>query len=551
MDFKNEKKAKLEEKLEELKIKKIEEETQKKAAFLNIPYINLKGISIPPEVLRIVSEEEAKNLKVIPFSKSERKINLAIVDPTDPKVLELKSRIEEETGLTVSFFLTSLISFSSALKLYKTLPKIKKREKGVEITEEEISAYQAKIKTFKDFEKEIYHASPSEIVTLTIALAIKTRASDIHIEAEERNIKFRLRIDGILHDVANIPKDLWPPLISRIKLISSLKINVTDEPQDGHFSIFFANEKIDVRVSTLPTPFGESVVIRLLMPYQFIELENLGLREKYLGIIKREITRPNGLIITTGPTGAGKTTTLYAILRYINKPEIKIITLEEPIEYELKGVTQTSVDTSKGQSFAKSFRSILRQDPDVIMVGEIRDSETAEIAVQASLTGHLVLSTLHTNDAAGAIPRFLVLGVKPYLLAPALNLVMAQRLVRKICQNCKEEVKIPQDLLERVKIILNDLPEEEKEKIDFNNLKFYKGRGCENCQNIGYLGRTGIFEFFTVNDEIEKLILKAEISEYEIRKTLKKQKMITMVQDGILKALQGITTVEEVFRVTE
>jgi len=551
MDFKNEKKAKLEEKLEELKIKKIEEETQKKAAFLNIPYINLKGISIPPEVLRIVSEEEAKNLKVIPFSKSERKINLAIVDPTDPKVLELKSRIEEETGLTVSFFLTSLISFSSALKLYKTLPKIKKREKGVEITEEEISAYQAKIKTFKDFEKEIYHASPSEIVTLTIALAIKTRASDIHIEAEERNIKFRLRIDGILHDVANIPKDLWPPLISRIKLISSLKINVTDEPQDGHFSIFFANEKIDVRVSTLPTPFGESVVIRLLMPYQFIELENLGLREKYLGIIKREITRPNGLIITTGPTGAGKTTTLYAILRYINKPEIKIITLEEPIEYELKGVTQTSVDTSKGQSFAKSFRSILRQDPDVIMVGEIRDSETAEIAVQASLTGHLVLSTLHTNDAAGAIPRFLVLGVKPYLLAPALNLVMAQRLVRKICQNCKEEVKIPQDLLERVKIILNDLPEEEKEKIDFNNLKFYKGRGCENCQNIGYLGRTGIFEFFTVNDEIEKLILKAEISEYEIRKTLKKQKMITMVQDGILKALEGITTVEEVFRVTE
>jgi type IV pilus assembly protein PilB len=551
MDFKNEKKAKLEEKLEELKIKKIEEETQKKAAFLNIPYINLKGISIPPEVLRIVSEEEAKNLKVIPFSKSERKINLAIVDPTDPKVLELKSRIEEETGLTVSFFLTSLISFSSALKLYKTLPKIKKREKGVEITEEEISAYQAKIKTFKDFEKEIYHASPSEIVTLTIALAIKTRASDIHIEAEERNIKFRLRIDGILHDVANIPKDLWPPLISRIKLISSLKINVTDEPQDGHFSIFFANEKIDVRVSTLPTPFGESVVIRLLMPYQFIELENLGLREKYLGIIKREITRPNGLIITTGPTGAGKTTTLYAILRYINKPEIKIITLEEPIEYELKGVTQTSVDTSKGQSFAKSFRSILRQDPDVIMVGEIRDSETAEIAVQASLTGHLVLSTLHTNDAAGAIPRFLVLGVKPYLLAPALNLVMAQRLVRKICQNCKEEVKIPQDLLERVKIILNDLPEEEKGKIDFNNLKFYKGRGCENCQNIGYLGRTGIFEFFTVNDEIEKLILKAEISEYEIRKTLKKQKMITMVQDGILKALEGITTVEEVFRVTE
>ncbi len=551
MDFQDEEKLKLEAKLKELKIKKIEEETQKKAVSLGLAYINLKGLSIPPEVLRIIDEEEAVGLGVVPFSKDERKLNLAVLDPLDPKVLELKSKIETETNLKVFLYLTSPISLSSALKLYKTLPKIKRRIKGVEISEEEIITWQTKIKTFKDLEKELVRSSPSDLITLIIATAIKSRASDIHIEAEEKDIKFRFRIDGILHDVATISKNFWQPIISRIKLLSSLKINITDQPQDGHFSIFFANEKIDVRVSTLPTPFGESVVIRLLMSYYRISLENLGFRKKCLEIIKKEISRPNGMIITTGPTGAGKTTTLYAILSYLNRPEIKIITLEEPIEYELKGVIQTSIDTSKGQSFAKNFRSILRQDPDIIMVGEIRDQETAEISVQAALTGHLVLSTLHTNDAAGAIPRFLVLGVKPYLLAPALNLVMAQRLVRKICQNCREETQISQELLEKIKKILEDLPEEEKKEINLNKLKFYRGRGCEKCQNIGYKERIGIFEFFSVNDEIEKLILKAEISEYEMKKVLKKQKMVTMVQDGLLKALEGITTVEEVFRVTE
>ncbi|MFN3301704.1 MAG: GspE/PulE family protein [Patescibacteria group bacterium] len=549
MDFQNNKKAELEAKLEELKIKKIEEETQKKAAILNLPYINLKGRSIPPEILRIIPEEEAKKVGAIPFSRDERKINLAVLDPTNPQVLELKEKIELETNLKVFLFLTSALSFTSALKLYGSLPKLKRREKAVEISEEEILAYQKRIKNFRDLGSELRRVSASDLITLTIATAIKSRASDIHIEAEEKEIKFRFRIDGILHEAATLSKNFWPSIISRIKLLASLKINVTDQPQEGHFSIFFGQEKIDVRVSTIPTAFGESVVIRLLMPYYQISLENLGFRKRYLKIIKKEVSRPNGMIITTGPTGAGKTTTLYAILNYLNKPEIKIITLEEPIEYELKGVIQTAVDTSKGQSFAKNLRAIMRQDPDIIMVGEIRDQETAEISIQAALTGHLVFSTLHTNDAAGAIPRFLVLGVKPYLLAPALNMVIAQRLVRRICENCREETKIPDDLLEKVKKILDDLPKEEKKEIDLDNLKFYRGRGCEVCQGIGYKGRIGIFEFFTVNDEIEKLILKSEISEYEMRKILKQQKMVTMVQDGLLKALRGITTVEEVFRV--
>lgn len=551
MDSQNNKKAELEAKLEELKIKKIEEETQKKAISLNLPYINLKAIPIPSETLRIIPEEEAKKIGVIPFLKDERKINLAVLNPLDPLVLELKSKIELETNLKVFLYLTSESSLSSALKLYRGLPKLKRREKGVEITEEEILAYQEKVKNFQDLKGELPHCYSADLIPLTIATAIKSRASDIHIEAEEKEIKFRFRIDGILHEVASISKNFWPAIISRIKLLASLKINVTDQPQDGHFSIFFSKEKIDVRVSTIPTPFGESIVIRLLMPYYRISLENLGFRKKYLEIIKKEIARPNGMVITTGPTGAGKTTTLYAILTYLNKPEIKIITLEEPIEYELEGVTQTGVDTSKGQSFAKNLRSIMRQDPDIIMVGEIRDQETAEISVQAALTGHLVFSTLHTNDAAGAIPRFLILGVKPYLLAPALNVIIAQRLVRRICENCREEIKLSQDLLEKVKKILADLPEEEKKERDFNNLKFYQGKGCEVCQNIGYKERIGIFEFFTMNPKLEDLILKTSAAEHEIRAVLKEQKMITMAQDGILKALEGITTVEEVFRVTD
>lgn len=551
MDFPDEKQKELEKKLEEIKNKKIEEETEKKAISLGLPYINLKGLTILPEILRIVPEEEAEKLKVIPFSQDEKHIRLAVLDPFQIEIEELKKRIESETGLKVIIYLTSFLSFSSAFRFYKSLPKIKRREKAVEITESDLLKYEGKIKSFKDLQEEVKKSSPADLITLTIAIAIKSRASDIHIEAEEKDVKFRFRIDGVLHEVATLSKKFWKTIISRIKLLSSLKINVTDQPQEGHFSIFLNQEKIDVRVSCIPSSFGESVVIRLLMPSARIDLENLGFRKKYLEIIKGEIERPNGMIITTGPTGAGKTTTLYAILSYLNKPEIKIITLEEPIEYELTGVIQTTVDYSKGQSFAKNLRAILRQDPDIIMIGEIRDQETAEVAIQAALTGHLVLSTLHTNDAAGAIPRFLALGVKPYLLAPALNLVMAQRLVRRICLNCKEETKISEDLLKRVKDILKELPEEERSEIDFNNLKFYKGKGCEICQNIGYKERIGIFEFFVLNKEIEKLILSGNLSEYEMRELLKRQKMITMTQDGLLKALKGITTVEEVFRVVE
>lgn len=546
----DETKRELESKLADLKNKRLEDEAQQKALTLGLPYIRLRGVPIPPETLKIIAEAEAKEKNVIVFLKDERKINLAILDLT-PAIEELKNNLIIQTGLRVELYLTSEQSLFSALKLYQNLPHLKQREKSVEITEEELLTIQNKIKTLADLQIELQKISPAEILSLVMATAIKSKASDIHLEAEENEVKIRLRIDGVLHDVASFGKNTWIDVISRIKLLSSLKINVQNQPQDGHFPIFFGQQKIDVRVSVIPSSFGESVVIRLLMLSKKINLENLGFRKKYLEALKKEVDRPNGMIITTGPTGAGKTTTLYAILSHINKPENKVITLEEPVEYELPGATQISIDSSKNQDFAKMFRSVMRQDPDVVMVGEIRDQETAETAIQAALTGHLVLSTLHTNDAAGAVPRFLVLGVKPYLLAPALRVVLAQRLVRKICPDCREEITIAPEILTKVNQVLTDLPEEEKNNIDFKNLKFYHGRGCETCQQIGYQDRIGIFEFFTVTPEIEKLILNASMSEQEIKEVLKKQNMVTMIQDGVLKALEGTTTIEEVFRVAD
>ncbi|MEI6597112.1 MAG: GspE/PulE family protein, partial [bacterium] len=305
-----------------------------------------------------------------------------------------------------------------------------------------------------------------------------------------------------------------------------------------------------IRASFLPTNFGESVVMRLLRSSSVgLEFNDLGIRDRAFNQLKKEVERPNGMIITTGPTGSGKTTTLYAILRKLNNPETKIITIEDPIEYQLSGVNQSQ--TSKNYTFAEGLRSIVRQDPDIVMVGEIRDLETAEIAIQAALTGHLVLSTIHTNDAAGTVPRFLSMGAKPYLLAPALNAMIGQRLVRKICQKCKHEIKLEVESLARVKKLLDELLEEDKKKIDFNNLKFYQGDGCEACQDIGYKGRIGIYEVLVMNQEIQKLILSGVASEYDIRDNAKKNGMITMVQDGLLKALDGITSVDEIFRVSE
>lgn len=536
------------EKMEEIRLQALEKEAKEKAAKLGMPYINLVGFPISADALSLIPKPQAEKLRAICFLWTGEEARIAVVNSEIPEIKELIYQVEERSHAKVNVYLISEHSFNSALKLYKMIPEKREIVKGVKITEEELKKYQEGIATFDDLNSKIQKASVTDVVSMVIASAIKAEASDIHIEVEEKDIVIRFRLDGVLHIVAHLSREMQKQLTSRIKLLSGLKINVTDKPQDGRFTIFLTNDKVDVRVSTIPTGFGESVVMRLLRSAAVgLEFADLGIRGKAYEDLKQQIERPNGMIVTTGPTGSGKTTTLYAILKKLSKPEVKIITLEDPIEYKLPGINQSQIDVSKNYTFPIGLRSILRQDPDVIMVGEIRDLETAETAIQAALTGHLVISTIHTNDASGAIPRFLSMGVKPFLLSPALNAIIGQRLVRRICNECKEEAQLEPEVLERVKKSLNEMPE----KVDLNNLKFYKGKGCEKCNGIGYKGRIGIYEVMIMNKEIEELILSGEVSEYKMKEVAVKNGMVTMVQDGFLKAIEGITTVEEVLRVAE
>lgn len=545
---------KFEEKMTEIALKEKEKIAEKKAAELGFPYINLKGFPISPETLTSVPKELAEKLKIICFLNTGTEIRVGAVNPADNQIKEILLSLEDKFHGHGEIYLISENSFNLAFKLYAALPTIKKIVSGVEISEADLKKFSAEIKNFKDLHEKIQKANITDIVTMVIAASITARSSDIHIEAEEKDIKIRFRVDGILADAAALPKERWSKVISRIKLLSGLKINVTDIPQDGRFTIFVKDGKIDVRVSCLPTSYGESVVMRLLMPSAAgLGFDGLGLWEPAYSQLKTETERPNGMIITTGPTGSGKTTTLYAILNKLNEPGVKIITLEDPVEYKLAGINQSQVDYSRDYTFAKGLKSILRQDPDVVMVGEIRDIETADIAIQAALTGHLVISTIHTNSASGAIPRFMSMGVKPFLLAPALNAVIGQRLVRKICENCKVEDKLDAETLGRVKKILEPLPAEVKEKykVDLENLKFLRGAGCAECNGLGYKGRIGIYEIMIMSKEIEKIILSGEISEYQMQEIATKAGMVTMVQDGLLKALAGVTSVSEVFSAAE
>ena len=548
----DDKQAQLKDRLSDLKFKEIEERVSSQARKLGLPYINLVDFPISPEGLRLIPKEEALENQVICFYLTERIAKIASPQAENASLGEFCLHLESAYGIKVELYLISEESFNFAIKRYDLLPKVSEITKGVKISPEEFKSFEDKIKDFKDLNQEIQKTDISNLITLVMASSVKSRASDIHIEAEEDGIKIRFRIDGMLVDVAEIDKKFWLQVISRIKLLAGLKINVVGRPQDGRFVIDLEKEKIDIRVSSLPTSYGESIVMRLLRSSAAgLAFEDLGLKGRAYDLLKKEVERPNGMIVTTGPTGSGKTTTLYAILNKLNDEETKIITMEDPVEYRLKGINQSQVQKSKDYTFAKGLRSILRQDPDVVMVGEIRDAETADIAVQAALTGHVVISTLHTNDAAGALPRFLSMGVKPFLLAPALNAIIGQRLVRRICEKCKEEIKLSAEKLERVKALLTDIPESAGTKINMDNLKFYQGKGCSACQGLGYHGRIGIYEVLVVDQPVEKMILEKELSEYKARELAKAQGMITMVQDGLLKAIDGITSVDEVFRVAE
>ncbi len=542
----------LENKLAEIETAEKEKIASQLAATSGLGYVNLHAFAISEGALRLIPAETAQNLRAICFLWLGQEIRLAAVNPSQPEIKQLAADIERDKHAHVKLYVVSDHSMDAALKMYSRLPQIREFIKGVKINASEIEKFKSKVKNFKDLDRELKQLSISDTISLVIATALDTKASDIHIEAEEGDIKVRLRLDGVLQDVASLDKNSWKQIISRVKLLAGLKINITEQPQDGRFTIFLTADKVDVRVSCLPTAYGESVVMRLLMSEATgLDFDKLGLRGAAFQKLEHEIRRPNGMIITTGPTGSGKTTTLYAIIKKLNQPQVKIVTLEDPIEYKLSGINQSQVNSDKSYSFANALKAVLRQDPNIIMVGEIRDLETAETAVNAALTGHLVISTLHTNSAAAALPRFLSLGVKPPLLTPALNAIIGQRLVRKLCPACRQEAAPTPENLARAREILSQIPLTSAEKLNLDQLKFYTAPGCPQCHGLGYAGRIGIYEILIMTPEIENLALNSQATENAILKLAQSAGMLTMVQDGLLKALEGITSLEEVFRVAE
>jgi type IV pilus assembly protein PilB len=547
--------AAFQKKMSQMQIDQKERVAKVQASMLGLSYMNLEKFPIGPETLKLITPKEAQALQLMPFYHTSNEMRVGAVRPGTPPVLEFVEQLKSKYHVPVKLYLISDRSFELAYKQYAALPSLKEAVRGVQISGDDLKKFQADITMLTDLQSIIATASISDTVTAVIALGLQINASDIHIETEETDVKIRYRIDGVLNDAANLSHELFPRISSRLKLLSGLKLNITNTPQDGRFTIYMAEDKIDVRVSILPTTFGESIVMRLLRASASgVRFEDLGLQGSAARRLEAEITKPNGMIVTTGPTGSGKTTTLYSILIKLNDSETKIITLEDPVEYKLQGINQSQVDHSSGYDFANGLRAILRQDPDVVMVGEIRDLETADVAINAALTGHLVISTLHTNSAAAAIPRFLSMGVKSYLLSPSINAIIGQRLVRRVCPHCKIKTELDETTIKQIDKQLVGIPEQdlgEFKSLAAKDLVFYKGAGCKECHGLGYKGRVGIYEIMTMSKEVEKLIASERVSEFDVQSVAVKEGMITMIQDGILKALHAQTTIEEVFRVAK
>ncbi len=539
------------------KLETMRKEAEERAASLrakkgNYPYIDLKTAPINIEAVGMIPEAEAREAKVAAIEIKADRMAITAFDPDDEPAKKIIDELKTK-GYKLSVFTTSLNSLGYVWEFYKYIVKERGKISGeINIAEERLLEYEKSLTSVDAIRKRLSEMNSDgsytgEFLEVIMAGALGNDASDIHLEPAESEVKFRLRVDGILHDAfSDIKKSAYLFILSRIKLISGLKINIHEEPQDGRFSIKMQDKEIDVRVAIAPSAYGEVVVMRLLDPKNInVSLSDLGFRDDDLETIKRELANPNGMILNTGPTGSGKTTTLYTFLRHKNTPEIKIITIEDPIEYRLAGIEQTQVKKEAGYTFASGLSSLLRQDPDVILVGEIRDKETAEISIQAALTGHLVFSTVHANEAAGAIPRILDLGVRASSIGPALNLVIAQRLVRKLCKSCRAESPISDDERKKFENFIAKLPERVKGSFSAEKIKTYKPVGCEKCNSFGYKGRLGLFELFMVDAAVENMINK-EIGEANLRAFAVGQGMITLQQDGILKVLAGETTFEEI-----
>lgn len=538
-------------------LKKEEEELAATlSAHHGIPYIDLSTHSINIDSLRIIKEEDARAANLAIFNATDKKIDLVVLSPENKRTTEVVEDLKRR-GYAPEIFMASHRSLQKVWDRYKDLSYSFETKSGaLDISNEEILEITKGPTSLEDIKKLIGNAlsakgrSTSKIFEIILAGAISLKASDIHLEPENKDLRLRYRLDGVLADILHFDTKTYDLLLSRIKLISELKLNVKDRAQDGRFSIKLSNTEIEIRTSLLPGPYGESVVLRVLNPSAIsVALEELGIHPRLLKILKREIKKPNGMILTTGPTGSGKTTTLYAFLKKIYTPDIKVITIENPIEYHIEGIVQTQAEVDKDYTFADGLRSALRQDPDVIMVGEIRDSETASVAINASLTGHLVLSTLHTNNAAGSFPRLIDLGVNPKLISSALNVSIAQRLVRTLCQVCKKELPLEGDNKKVVdKILGNILDLSYLEGIQREHL--WVSVGCSECGGLGYKGRVGIYEAILVDGEIEKAVI-INPSERDIRAVARGQKLPTLVEDGVLKVLVGDTSLEELDRVVD
>ncbi|MBD3282235.1 MAG: hypothetical protein GF387_01340 [Candidatus Portnoybacteria bacterium] len=542
--------------IEEILLEKglVEEEKlfKLKAEILNVPFRDLSDLSPDPNVLKIVPFEAAQHYRFIPLEidKKNGKLEVGMLNPEDIDANEALKFIAHRHNLKPENFLITLSDFKKIIKEYSSF-KGEMKEALKELKKELDEPEKGRKKVEKEKIEKIAEEAPiSKVVALIIKHAIEEKASDIHIEPGEKSIRVRFRVDGVLHTNLTLPVRIHPAIVSRIKILSRLKIDETRKPQDGRFFTQMEGKKIDFRVSTLPTYAGEKVVMRILDPTVGLKkLDDLGLEGRNLDVLNKSIKKPHGLILVTGPTGSGKTTTLYSILHILNQEGVNIISLEDPIEYFIEGVNQSQVKPEIGYDFANGLRSILRQDPDKIMVGEIRDEETAALAVHAALTGHLVLSTLHTNDALGVIPRLIDMKINPYLLPPTLVLVIAQRLVRRLCTK-KKEIKPTPEIEELVDKELSGMKPSELKKMNIKKpYTLYEPEPSKECPK-GTKGRIGIFEMIEMTPELEQIIL-SDPSERKIREEAKRQGMTTMMQDGILKALRGLTGFEEVKKAVE
>ena len=529
-----------------------EARAQDLAANLGVPWKDLMVTSIDGQALTLFPKKTLEAAQAVVIAKHDHKITLAMVDPRTQKTKQLLKEIEKQ-GWAYNIAIVSKTSFTHVLAKYDRFAKFSSAISGeVTLSREEIEEFTGKLEDLASAGKELHRLEEKDfgkVITAVLGAALALDASDIHIEPTEKNARIRLRIDGILQDLEGISQKMYHLVLERVKLLASLKLNVTERGQDGRFTIHARGQDIEIRASTLPGPKGEFVVLRVLNPKNLLDINELGLRPEMLTVVEEALKKPTGMILTTGPTGSGKTTMLYAFVKRVATPEIKLITIEDPIEYKIPGIEQSQVEPHSDYTFANGLRSIVRQDPDVILVGEIRDQDTAATALQAALTGHLVFSTLHTNDAPGAIPRLIELGIKPATIAPALDTILGQRLVRKVCALCNKKEAVVPSLLKKIRKALYGIPEKTVSKFLTTNPTLPEAVGCPQCHKTGYIGRIGIFEIFTMTPTMEALTLNTP-SIMQVRQAVVREGMITLQQDGILRMLEGVTTLEEVERVT-